>query len=65
MADQLNVNGLSLADGNQQGQPRSYIPPHMRARQNAPPPAAAAPPPTNGGPPAAVNGGMNNSSWSG
>lgn len=65
MADQLNVNGLSLADGNQQGQPRSYIPPHMRARQSAPPPAAAAPPPTNGGPPAAVNGGMNNSSWSG
>ncbi|TQV93101.1 hypothetical protein V2A60_003587 [Cordyceps javanica] len=60
MADQLNMNGLSIADGQQSAaQQRSYIPPHLRGRGGAsagPPPAAPAangpapgPAPTNGG----------------
>lgn len=74
MADQLNMNGLSINDGQQGGQQRSYIPPHMRGRQNAGPapgPAAGGPPPgadldpTPAGAAAAANGGMNNGNWSG
>ncbi|KAI2473759.1 DEAD-domain-containing protein [Annulohypoxylon bovei var. microspora] len=66
MADQLNMGGLSLAD--QQAQPRSYIPPHMRGKvgavTNAPPPAAAPPPMGAGGPPPNMNG-LNSSAWAG
>ncbi|KAI8299955.1 ATP-dependent RNA helicase ded1 [Colletotrichum sp. SAR11_59] len=59
MADQLNMSGLNIQD--QQNQPRSYIPPHMRGKINGggggggPPPAG--PPP--------MNGGLNNSAWAG
>ncbi|RAL60999.1 hypothetical protein DID88_010095 [Monilinia fructigena] len=42
MADQLNMNGLNLNGG----EPRSYIPPHMRGKAGGPPP----------GPPANLNG---------
>ena len=75
MADQLNMNGLSLKDSqhapsqgqsaHQNGFPperSAYIPPHMRQR-GGPPAAAAAPP--NGfdsGPPPMSNG-MNGSAW--
>lgn len=62
MAEQLNMNGLSLKDSShasqgaapqQQngfgGQERSaYIPPHMRASGRGPPPAAAGPGAMNG-----------------
>lgn len=43
MADQLNMNGLNLNGG----EPRSYIPPHMRGKMGGPAPA---------GPPANLNG---------
>ncbi|KAI0540966.1 DEAD-domain-containing protein [Xylaria digitata] len=64
MADQLNMNGLSLND---QAPPppaggRSYIPPHMRGKMGAggnPPPMG---PP---GPSPAVMNGLNNSAWAG
>lgn len=59
MAEQLNMGGLSLGDG-QQPQ-RSYIPPHMRNRPSAPPAAA----PMNGGAPNGAPNGLNNSSWAG
>ncbi|KAH8763944.1 ATP-dependent RNA helicase ded1 [Hyaloscypha sp. PMI_1271] len=58
MADQLNMNGLSLNGG--PGEQRSYIPPHMRAKMGAGP-APGGPPPA-GGPPA-MNGGINGSAW--
>ncbi|OTB05796.1 hypothetical protein M426DRAFT_72647 [Hypoxylon sp. CI-4A] len=61
MADQLNMGGLSLAD--QQNQPRSYIPPHMRGKvgavNNGPPPMGA------GGPPPPNMNGLNSSAWAG
>ncbi|KAI3535486.1 DEAD/DEAH box helicase [Colletotrichum abscissum] len=50
MADQLNMSGLNIQD--QQNQPRSYIPPHMRKM------GGAAPPAMNGS-----GGGINNSAW--
>ncbi|USW58039.1 Putative ATP-dependent RNA helicase DEAD-box, Helicase superfamily 1/2, ATP-binding protein [Septoria linicola] len=70
MADQLNMNGLSLKDSQhapqggapQQngfgGQERSaYIPPHMRSSGRGPPPAAAGPGPMDGDfPPPGQNG---------
>jgi ATP-dependent RNA helicase DDX3X len=55
MADQLNMNGLSLGGP---GEQRSYIPPHMRGKMGAP---GAAPPSMNGS--AALNGGINGSAW--
>ena len=57
MADQLNMNGLSLNGGAEQ---RSYIPPHMRGKMGAGP-VPGGPPPA-GGPPA-MNGGINGSAW--
>jgi ATP-dependent RNA helicase DDX3X len=57
MADQLNMNGLSLnGPGPEQ---RSYIPPHMRGKIGGPVPQGA-----NGGPPP-MNGGLNGSAWGG
>lgn len=59
MADQLNMNGLSLGGP---GEQRSYIPPHMRAKIGGPTPAG--PPAVNGGPPPMnTNGGINGSAW--
>jgi ATP-dependent RNA helicase DDX3X len=52
MAEQLNMNGLNL---NGPGEPRSYIPPHMRGKMGGAPAA-------NGGPPA-LNGGIGGSAW--
>ncbi|KAI8633113.1 DEAD-domain-containing protein [Xylariaceae sp. FL1651] len=63
MAEQLNMNGLSLND--QQAPPaggRSYIPPHMRGKMTAGGNAPMPPPP--GPSPAAMNG-LNNSAWAG
>ncbi|KAH7172178.1 P-loop containing nucleoside triphosphate hydrolase protein [Fusarium sp. MPI-SDFR-AT-0072] len=65
MADQINMGGLSLNDGAQQGPPqgqRSYIPPHMRRQGGAP---QGGPPAMNGGPPPAGPGpnGLGNSAW--
>jgi ATP-dependent RNA helicase DDX3X len=48
MADQLNMNGLSLGGP---GEQRSYIPPHMRGKMGGPAPAPA------------MNGGINGSAW--
>lgn len=56
MADQLNMNGLNIGEG-QQGQGRSYIPPHMRGRQNAGPGPAPGPGPA--GPDPAAGAGWN------
>lgn len=58
MAEQLNMGGLNLNGPG--GEPRSYIPPHMRGKVGggAPP---SGPPPANGGPP--MNGGINGSAW--
>jgi ATP-dependent RNA helicase DDX3X len=53
MADQLNMNGLSLNGAEQ----RSYIPPHMRGKMGGPP----AGPLPNGGPPP-MNG-LPDSAW--
>ncbi|KAF4621503.1 hypothetical protein G7Y89_g14570 [Cudoniella acicularis] len=50
MADQLNMNGLSLNGG--PGERQSYIPPHMRGKMGGPAPG---PPP--------MNGGINGSAW--
>ncbi|KFZ06689.1 hypothetical protein V501_07140 [Pseudogymnoascus sp. VKM F-4519 (FW-2642)] len=59
MADQLNMNGLSL------GEQRSYIPPHMRGKMGGAPPAGI--PQVDGpgpAPAAAANGGgMGASAW--
>ncbi|TDZ33551.1 ATP-dependent RNA helicase ded1 [Colletotrichum spinosum] len=55
MADQLNLSGLNIQDG--QNQPRSYIPPHMRKMGGGGGNAGA------GGPPPPINGGLNNSAW--
>ncbi|TDZ17700.1 ATP-dependent RNA helicase ded1 [Colletotrichum orbiculare MAFF 240422] len=57
MADQLNLSGLNIQDG--QNQPRSYIPPHMRKMGGGGGNAGA------GGPPPPINGGLNNSAWAG
>ncbi|CZS99696.1 probable ATP-dependent RNA helicase ded1 [Rhynchosporium graminicola] len=57
MADQLNMNGLNMGGP---GEPRSYIPPHMRGKMGGPAPQG----PPNGGPPP-MNGGMNESAWAG
>ncbi|KAJ6787165.1 hypothetical protein PWT90_07922 [Aphanocladium album] len=75
MADQLNMNGLNIGDGQAPAQPRSYIPPHLRGRGGgsagappAAPPAAAAPAAAAPAPaPAAANGPAPNGggSWSG
>lgn len=55
MADQLNMNGLSL--DSQHGQGRSaYIPPHMRGSM---------PQPQMDGPPPLMNGPTNGSAWNG
>ncbi|KAF6842560.1 ATP-dependent RNA helicase DED1-like protein 1 [Colletotrichum musicola] len=54
MADQLNMAGLNLQDG--QNQPRSYIPPHMRKMGGGG---------GGGGGPPPMNGGINNSAWAG
>jgi ATP-dependent RNA helicase DDX3X len=58
MADQLNMNGLSL-NGGPGEQRASYIPPHMRGKPNGPAPGGPAA--ANGGPP--MNGGINGSAW--
>ncbi|KFY59917.1 hypothetical protein V497_03999 [Pseudogymnoascus sp. VKM F-4516 (FW-969)] len=56
MADNLNMNGLSL------GEQRSYIPPHMRGKMGGAPPAGI--PQVDGPGPAAANGGgMGASAW--
>lgn len=55
MADQLNMNSLSLGGP---GEQRSYIPPHMRGKMGAP--GAA---PTMNGASATLNGGINGSAW--
>lgn len=55
MADQLNMNGLSLDGPHGQGR-SAYIPPHMRGM---PPPQMDGPP----GPPPPMNGQMNGNAW--
>jgi ATP-dependent RNA helicase DDX3X len=62
MADQLNMNGLTLKDSQHAAPPNgqqngfaersAYIPPHLRQRGGGPPAAAAA----GGPPPVAQNG---------
>ncbi|KAI8945274.1 DEAD-domain-containing protein [Xylaria longipes] len=61
MAEQLNMNGLSLNDQAPPGG-RSYIPPHMRGKMGGGGNAPMPPPP--GPSPAAMNG-LNQSAWSG
>lgn len=62
MAEQLNMGGLNLNGGGENGSAggaaplKSYIPPHMRGKMGGPQPAN--PPPA---PPAA--GGLANSAW--
>lgn len=63
MADQLNMGGLNLGEGQQQQGARSYIPPHMRNRGPAPAAAPAAAP--NGAPAGPAANGLGNSNWSG
>lgn len=76
MADNLNMNGLSLKDSAHapQGGPpaqqngfserSAYVPPHMRQRGGPPPgPAAAAGPGPNGFDGPAPQNGMNGSAW--
>ncbi|KAH7305153.1 ATP-dependent RNA helicase ded1 [Rhexocercosporidium sp. MPI-PUGE-AT-0058] len=58
MADQLNMGNLNLGGA---GEPRSYIPPHMRGKMGGPGPAG----PPNGGPPPMNGGGINGSAWAG
>ncbi len=55
MADQLNMNGLSLDGPHGQGR-SAYIPPHMRGM---PPPQMDGPP----GPAPSMNGQMNGNAW--
>jgi ATP-dependent RNA helicase DDX3X len=57
MADQLNMNGLSL------GEQRSYIPPHMRGKMGGAPPAGIPQVDGQGPAPAANGGGMGASAW--
>ncbi|KAI9818099.1 MAG: DEAD-box ATP-dependent RNA helicase [Pycnora praestabilis] len=68
MADQLNMNGLSL-DGPQHqngfGARPAYIPPHMRGKAGGPQPGPPGPPPGMDGGPPMMNGGMNGSAWAG
>jgi ATP-dependent RNA helicase DDX3X len=64
MADQLNMNGLSLADSqhaatNGISGRSTYIPPHMRGVSQGPPPSMEGPPPPH------MNGDLNSSVWSG
>lgn len=75
MADQLNMNGLSLADSQHADGPirmaqqqlstngisgrSTYIPPHMRGVSQGPPPSMDGPPPPH------MNGDLNSSVWSG
>jgi len=56
MADQLNMNGLSLDGPHGQGR-SAYIPPHMRGM---PPPQMDGP----AGPAPPINGRMNENAWS-
>ncbi|PQE26052.1 hypothetical protein CJF30_00000796 [Rutstroemia sp. NJR-2017a BBW] len=50
MADQLNMNGLNLNGG----EPRAYMPPHMRAKMGGPTPS---------GPPSNAPNNLNGSAW--
>ncbi|KAI0157476.1 DEAD-domain-containing protein [Xylariaceae sp. FL1272] len=61
MADQLNMNGLNLNDGQAPPGGRSYIPPHMRGKMG---PGANGPMP-GGPPPAPAMNGLNQSAWAG
>ncbi len=59
MADQLDMNGLSLNGS----QARSYIPPHLRGAMGGPPTGPPGPAPgMDGGPPVMKNG-VNGSAW--
>ena len=60
MADQLNMNGLSLADSQHANgmTGRTYIPPHMRGGNSG----AA---PMDGPPPSMIHGDMPNGVWHG
>ena len=62
MADQLNMNGLSIHDSqhgpNGTAGRSTYIPPHMRGVQQGPPPSMDGPAP-------AMNGGLSDSVWAG
>lgn len=67
MADQLNMNGLSLndshhANGMPPGRP-AYIPPHLRGQPSR---GGGAPPPDNMSTmsPSGYDGGLNASAWS-
>ena len=75
MAEQLNMNGLSLKDSQhapQQGVPQqngfpersAYIPPHMRQRPSAQAPPPGPPNGYDGGPaPVPMANGLGNSAW--
>lgn len=76
MAEQLNMNGLSLNDSqhapppsqphqNGFGEKSAYIPPHMRQQRGGPAPAAAADAPNGfeGAAPPPMAAGMNGSAW--
>ncbi|KAI9851705.1 MAG: DEAD-box ATP-dependent RNA helicase [Thelocarpon superellum] len=69
MADQLNMNGLSLEDSQHAngfgGKQRSaYIPPHLRGSMGAGPQGPPGPPPgMDGPPPPMANGAMNGNAW--
>lgn len=61
MADQLNMNGLSLADSqhaNGMTGRTTYIPPHMRGGNSGAPPM-------DGPPPSMMHGDMPNGVWHG
>lgn len=62
MADQLNMNGLSIHDPqhapNGTGGRPTYIPPHMRGVQQSAHPGMDGPAPV-------MNGGLNDSVWAG
>ena len=64
MADQLDMNGLSLHDSqhgpNGASGRSTYIPPHMRGVPQGPPPGIG-----GGAPPIANGGGLNESMWAG
>ncbi|KAI9670394.1 MAG: DEAD-box ATP-dependent RNA helicase [Caeruleum heppii] len=62
MADQLNMNGLSLDDSRHAGGRPAYIPPHLRGAMGGggPPPGMDGPPPMMNG---AMNGAMNGNAW--
>ncbi|KAI9755147.1 MAG: DEAD-box ATP-dependent RNA helicase [Chaenotheca gracillima] len=76
MADQINMNGLSLEESQHAGggyrgpgqQRSAYIPPHMRGSMGGPAPGPGGPggpPPGMDGPPPMMNGaaGINGSAW--